>query len=268
MVIGGVSLASAHQLLQQTAHRPWAVPCKPWLWSQWWLDVLFLHWQVPAAALRPCLPEGLEIDTWEQAAWVSVVPFHMARIRPRWLPPVRAISDFPELNVRTYVHRDGKPGIYFLSIHAGNRAAVQMARWFSPLPYVYAPMECQRTSGRFRFQSFWPLPEKKEPAFSAEYSPSPRQFRAPPGSLEEWLLERYRLYVGDSRGRLLYAEVHHEPWSIQNLDFTMTANSMGQSLGLDLSRAPDRVHFSTGVQTIAWPFTSVDSTEPSMAKSR
>jgi uncharacterized protein YqjF (DUF2071 family) len=218
------------------------------------LDVLFLHWKLPADALRSRLPEGLEIDTWEQSAWVSVVPFRMAHVRPRWLPPVRAISDFPELNVRTYVHCDGKPGIYFLSIHAGNRAAVKMAQWFSPLPYVYARMESRRTDNGFRFQSYWPENENADPAFLAEYQPRSGRFSALAGSLDEWLVERYRVYVGNSRNEILYADVHHDPWSVQNVDFTMSVNNLGDSLGLYLSRTPDRAHFSPGVRTIAWPF--------------
>src|SRR5262249_40855922 len=110
-----MKIMSILPLPSPTGYRLWPLLCKPWFWSQWWQDVLFVHWPVSPAFLRPHLPRELEIDTWEGAGWVSAVFFHMRRVRPRWLPPVRVVSNFAELNFRTYVRRADKPGVYFLS---------------------------------------------------------------------------------------------------------------------------------------------------------
>jgi uncharacterized protein YqjF (DUF2071 family) len=248
-------MASLHQSPQQTASPNGALRDRPWLWSQHWREVLFLHWQLPVDVVRPHVPAGLEIDTQNGLAWVSIVPFRMARVRPRWLPPVPAMSNFLELNLRTYVRRDDKPGIYFLSIHAGKRLAVRLARSFSPLPYVYARMAFEAQAEHFRFQSWSPASLFDAPFFSVEYRPSSRISPVQVGSLDEWLLERYRLYVDDAAGRLRFTRVHHEPWLMANADATITHNRVAAALGL--ARAPDLVHFSQGVRTTAWPFRSV-----------
>src|SRR5262249_24053333 len=161
-----------------------------------------------------------EIETWEESAWVSVVPFRMAHVRPRWLPSVGLVSDFLELNFRTYVRCEGLPGIYFFSIHAGRLAADRASRWFSPLPYAHARMSCRRGDGLYRFESACPHAASGEQLFSAEYLPKCEESAAPLGSLDEWLLERYRLYVEDRSGRLLYTEVHHEPWQVREAELT------------------------------------------------
>jgi len=78
---------------------------------QWWGKLLFLHWAVPAVWLRPLIPEPLSIYTFGGLAWVGVTPFTMWGVRPAFLPPVPVLSESHELNVRTYVHLDGVPGV-------------------------------------------------------------------------------------------------------------------------------------------------------------
>jgi len=166
------------------------------------------------------------------------------------LPPV---SNFLELNLRTYVRLDNKPGVLFLSIHASKRLAVQVAKWFSPLPYSYARMDCSRGEGRYRFQCEAANPMAKL-VFDARYEPNSQMFAAGRDSLDEWLLERYCLYVGNRSGGLIRAEVHHDQWPVQDVDVEITSNSLGRPFGLVLSPSPDRAHFSSGVNALAWPF--------------
>ena len=109
------------------------IRCGSWVWSQHWLNVLFLHWQVPAAALRAHLPSALDIATYDGSAWVSLVLFRL-RVRPRWLPYLPGLSDLVEVNLRTYVRFRDKPGICFLSVHADNRGAIFLAKRLTPMP--------------------------------------------------------------------------------------------------------------------------------------
>ena len=108
-----------------------------------WVDLLFLHWPVDTAALRPHVPAELELETFDGAAWVGVVPFRMARTRARFAPPVPTARDFPELNVRTYVRRRGEGGVWFFSLDAASRMAVEVARRWFGLPYFRARMACE-----------------------------------------------------------------------------------------------------------------------------
>src|SRR4051794_22172166 len=103
-----------------TDHRPWPVPASRWSMAMRWEDLLFAHWRIEPGLLRPHIPSGLELDLFDGAAWLGVVPFRMANTRLRVLPPMPGTSAFPELNVRTYVTRDGKPGVWFFSLDAGS----------------------------------------------------------------------------------------------------------------------------------------------------
>src|SRR4051812_2155420 len=102
----------AHQII---APQSVCARSGPWLWSQHWLDLFFAHWPVAVADLRPHVPAALEIDTCDGTAWVSLVAFRLERIRRRWLPSLGFVTNALELNLRTYVHHQGEPGIYFLS---------------------------------------------------------------------------------------------------------------------------------------------------------
>jgi uncharacterized protein YqjF (DUF2071 family) len=248
-----ISVPSSDQILKRTAHRPWPPPRRPWLWSQGWRDLLFCHWAVPVEALRSHVPRSLEIDVMDGSAWLSLVAFRMARVRPRWFPALPGVSNFLELNLRTYVQSGDKPGVFFLSIHANKRLAVRVARWFSPLPYIHARMSFSRRDAGYRFHCV-SAGRQGEAIFAANYAPASEVFLASRDPLSEWLLERYRLYVGESSGDLIYAEVHHEPWFVQDADLKIASNSLGIVAGLELPRTPDRVHFSAGVDALAWSF--------------
>ncbi len=87
---------------------------------------------------------GLTLETWEDRAWIGVVPFLMSRVTPRCCPPIPKLSRFLELNVRTYVSLDGKPGVWFFSLDAANRIAVRVARATFNLPYMDASMSMER----------------------------------------------------------------------------------------------------------------------------
>ena len=130
------------QLTSEEDHRPWPLPGRPWMMTMSWCDLLFAHWSFEPEAIRPLVPAALELDTFEGRAWVGVVPFRMESVGPRglgWLPArwPRPRS-FAELNVRTYVRHRDRPGVWFLSLDAASRLAVEVARAGFHLPYFQA----------------------------------------------------------------------------------------------------------------------------------
>ena len=129
---------------------------------QQWSDLLFLHWPVPVEALRPLIPEPLQIDTYDGVAYVGLVPFTMTGVRPTWAPPVPGVSNFLEVNVRTYVHYQGRdPGVWFFSLDASQSLAVRIARRFWNLPYRFARMSQTRSADgsiSYRSDRLWPGP--------------------------------------------------------------------------------------------------------------
>src|ERR1700731_3419183 len=139
--------------LDRTAPRPWPLPAGPWIMAQSWHDLLFAHWPIDAALVRPHIPTPLAIDTFDGQAWIAVVPFRMSGVRLRSIPALPWLSAFPELNVRTYVVAQGKPGVWFFSLDAGNPIAVAAARLSFHLPYFTAQMKCEEKNGWINYRS-------------------------------------------------------------------------------------------------------------------
>jgi len=191
----------------------------PAVMSQRWENLLFLHWAFDPDDIQRTLPPGLTVDTFDERAWVGVVPFRMAAVRPSFLPPVPGLSWFWELNVRTYVcDSHGRPGVWFYSLDCNQPLACATARRFFHLNYRDADMGCvRRADGWIEYRSRW-----LDGASSARLdwrvgngTPTP----ALPGTLRYFLVERYRLFAHDSaRGRLLTGEVAHAPYRLAPAD--------------------------------------------------
>ena len=230
---------------------------RPWRWSQHWRDLLFTHWRVAKSDLAPLLPAGLELDTHLGAAWVTAVAFRLERVRPRFLPALGPVSNFLELNLRTYVHRLGEPAIFFLSIHANSRLAVTLARLFTPLPYAPARIEYAEAAESLVFRASRRGGGKPPPIFRAAFTPTGVNEARVADSLGLWLLERYCAFFAGQRGRLLRMIVRHSPWRVQAVSPAVAAYGLGEPWGLDLSRTPDCCHYSSGVHALVSPFESV-----------
>src|SRR5438046_7317157 len=141
------------EILNITAHRPWPMPSSPWVMTQTWNNLLFAHWPVSAETLGEKIPKGFELDEFDGQAWVGIVPFYMTNVSPRGVPALPWISEFAELNVRTYVRVAGDPGVYFFSLDAANPVAVGIARTMVYLPYFSAEMKVEERDGWIHYES-------------------------------------------------------------------------------------------------------------------
>lgn len=238
-----------HSSLSRTEHRPWPMPPRMWMWRQSWLDLLFMHWPVPSEVLRPFVPRELTIQEFDGTSWVGVVPFRMEGVMLRGLPDMPGISAFLELNVRLYVERDGKPGVWFLSLDATNALAVWGARRFFHLPYRRAAMSLGRDGDEFVYRS---TRLKGSAEFRARYQPAGEQYESTPGTLEHWLTERYCLYALSKNGSLLRNDVHHAPWPLFPAEAALEKNTMLDPWGIQLPDTPPLLHFAPRLDVIVW----------------
>jgi uncharacterized protein YqjF (DUF2071 family) len=233
--------------LAHVAHRPWPKPSRPWVMTQTWTDLLFAHWPTSSDQLAPHIPDGLDLDLFAGTAWVGVVPFRMSNVSARGLPNLPGLSAFPELNVRTYVTRAGKPGVFFFSLDAYNRAAVHTARMLFNLPYHFARMDVARRRRMIHYSS---TRHSGEAEFEAVYWPVGETFTAAPGSLDAFLTERYCLYTPSRSGQIRRLDIHHRPWALQPASARIMKNSMTQHLFADMP--PLVLHFSERQDVVAW----------------
>lgn len=217
-------------------------PVGPVVMLQRWEHLLFLHWRYDIATVQATLPPGLTVDGWNGSAWLGLVPLIMRDVRPRFVPPVAALSDFIELNLRTYVYDSaGRPGLYFYSLDCDQPVAVELARRLLHLRYEHCEMtaaagvdgwvnfEAERvgTNGKsvFRYRQFGPAVE------------------SPEDSIDFFLIERYRLFVTDRAGEQLHSlRVCHAPYRIHPAQVTAWGDAPLWLAGFEApGREPDHV---------------------------
>ena len=238
-----------HPALQSLAHRPWPLPAGHWVMVQTWHDLLFAHWPIDPHVLRRLVPAELPLDTLDGRGWIGVVPLHMSCIHARGLPPLPGLARFPELNLRTYVTFDGKPGVYFFSLDAANLPAVWAARIFYRLPYFHARMSAEVNGEWVAFDS---RRRDDHAKFRGRYRPiRPVQLRDK-GGLEHWLTERYCLYTVNAK-HVYRAEIHHAQWPLQDAEAEIETNTVASAAGILLPQSPPLLHFARNLDVLIWP---------------
>lgn len=235
-------MSAIPNLLSEIHHRPFALPTGSWQYYQEWNKALFLHWKIPFDELRKSVPERLELDTFESEAYISLVAFQMQKIRPKHLPAVKFISDFEEINLRTYVINDGKAGVYFLNIEAEKYLSAFVAKKLSGLPYEKSNIF--RKGNRFSSQNTF-----KKFHLEAEFE-AKEKLQTKTG-LDHWLTERYCLYLED-RNQLFRFDIHHKEWEIRNVEIKKLSLSYELKNNYLINSHPDLIHYSEGVKVLAW----------------
>jgi uncharacterized protein YqjF (DUF2071 family) len=240
------------ELLLETAHRPWPMPGGPWVQKHTWSEVLFAHWQVPADAVRPLVPEKLEVETRDGSAWVGISTFRMRGARLRGMPALPFFSTFPEVNIRTYVRHEDRPGVFFFSLNSPSMLFTTAARLVYHMPYVRAEVSSEKDGESIHLRSTR-TGRGKPATWECRYQPVPGVFEAQPETLESFLVERWSLYTVDQHGRIDRVEFHRPPWPLQNVEAEIRENSLAEAHGIRLPPQAPRFHFSWGVDVLIWP---------------
>ena len=228
-------------------HRPKGQP----VMHQNWGKLLFMHWRVNEHFIRPLIPRDLEIDTFGDSAWITIAPFTMWDIRafPPYVPPVPGLNSMHELNVRTYVHFNGVPGVLFFSLDTDSRAAALAARALYHLPYFTADIDLEEEEDTIHYE----LSRDDDPAavFQASWTIGKKLPVAQPGSKEFFLTERYVLY-SEQDGELYRARVHHQPWPLQEATLIDFSTDLIEAAGIAQPSGPPLVQYAEEVNVDIW----------------
>jgi len=237
-------------ILARTTHRPWPVPSRNWLMTQTWTHLLFAHWRVDPEVLRPLVPAPFALDTFEGDAWIGIVPFWMSNVAPRRGRAVCRLPACAELNVRTYVRVDDKPGVYFFSLDASSTLVVAGARMLFNLPYHRAAMSVTTAGSTVHYRSV--RRSDQQAAFAADYEPAGPVSLPQPGSLDYFLTERYCLYQVDRRRRPYRLEILHPPWPLQPARARIAQHTIADAAGVRLPDTSPVFHVSARQDMVAW----------------
>lgn len=237
--------------VEETAHRAYPLSSNRWAMGQTWESLSFLHWRIGAEELRAHVPESLEIEEFDDSAWLGITPFRVTGLRARGLLPIPGLSSLNELNVRTLVRdADGKQGVWFFSLDATSRLGVRTARRVYRLPYFDARMTIDDAGDRIDVDCAREGPSGR--GFSAVFR-HPGEPEIPArGSLEAFLVERYCLYA-ESEDSLWRAEIHHGPWVLRRAEADIDLNAIAP---FELTGTP-LCHIAERQDVLIWPLERV-----------
>jgi uncharacterized protein len=221
------------------------------LMHQKWGKLLFMHWRINSDLLRPLIPSGLAIDTFDNSAWIGIIPFTMWDIRvfPPYAPAMPGLNAMHELNVRTYVHLDGTPGVWFFSLDCTNSAAVFGARTFYYLPYYNAEITLEQTDSEIVYSSR--RTDRPPATLQTTWAIGQPLPQAQPDSLEFFLTERYCLF-SEHKGKLYRSRIHHQPWALQTATVSSHSSTMIQACGLTEPADAPILHYSEELAVDIW----------------
>ena len=210
---------------------------------QQWRDLAYVHWRYDSQVVAELLPEGLEVDTFDGSAWVGLIPFSMRGIGLPRLPAVPYFGSFPEINVRTYVRRNGIPGVWFFSLDVNRLIPAVVARTTYLLPYCWGRASNRIDNGVLRsdVERRWPSRARSRTAVRIG------QPIAQPDDLAVFLSARWGLYSKGLFGGLMYAPVDHEPWPLHSASLDSIDQNVVEAAGLPSPTGEPHVMFSPGV---------------------
>jgi len=242
----------------RTSQRPRPLPTGRWSISQRWNDLLYAHWRVPAAAVAPFLPDGLQPDTFQGSAWIGILPLWMDRFNFRGVPSIPGVRNFPELDLRTYVHdqQTNTPGIYNLSVDIGRLLATAAVRFILCSPCNWAEMRLnQRTEREFSFYSRR-LFVSHPVIFSARYrglGATRRLAEIRSGSLEYFFTERYCLFTRNHAGQVVRSNIHAVASPLEDAEAEIERNDLPAALGIQIAEQDPVLHYSRRLAVYIWP---------------
>ncbi|WP_413362143.1 YqjF family protein [Lysinibacillus sp. 3P01SB] len=222
-----------------------------WLMTQDWENVLFLHWPVSKEELRKHVPDELELDLYDDSAWISLVLFTVGESRPRLMPPISPAGNFPEINVRTYVKHGKKPGIYFFTLDANSDFVVSITTLGDFLPYKKAEIDYIEENGRFAFSSRRTEENEAPDSFTIGFKPLLDKMKEKQ-DLDRFLTDRFTFWR-KPKNTLYRMDITHPEWDLYPVEFQIQHNTMASFIDFPQDEKYPLVHYSPFMKTKYFP---------------
>ena len=218
-------------------------PVKRAVMVQQWQDLAYIHWRYPIEEIQALLPAGVEVDTFDGSAWVGLIPFSMRNIGLPGLPAVPYFGSFPEVNVRTYVRRNGVPGVWFFSLDVNRFLPALVARVSYFLPYCWGKASNKRTDTTLETEVRRSWPSRASTSIRVSIGDPIES----PDDLSVFLSARWGLYSRGIGKGVRYAPVDHETWPLWTAKLESLNDTLLIAAGLSAPVGDPHVMFSPGV---------------------
>ena len=239
-------------------------PAGRWAMRMTWRHLLFMHWPVDPEHVQSLLPASLEVETFAGRAWVGLIPFLMENVRQRCMPELPTTRRFPECNVRTYVHPRGRPdlpGVWFFTLDASSRLAVQVARRFWRLNYKFGKLGIERVGENLQYRV--DRVDAPRAAMRCAWSIGAPMQPSQPGELRHFLTERYRLFAINRAGQACEGKIWHKPWPLREATLRSLDDQLVRAAGIEIDQAQLPVTWHSDVLDVeAWPIRRIFPSEP------
>ena len=228
----------------------------PWIAQQEWHDVLFMHWPVPYDLLKPYVPNPITLETFEGEAWISIILFRAEKSRPRYMPSIISYPSFLQMNIRTYVHFDGEPGIYFLSVDVNRLFTMVAAKRLLQLPYELADMKMEHLQNQLLFSSKRINQNHSDRKVIVKYRPLTNKVSHRKGTLSYWLTERYCFWMMFGN-RIVKGPLSHEMWTLYHSELDVSMVKVFQSIPQKYLHNNPLAHYAKSMVAYLHPFEQI-----------
>jgi uncharacterized protein YqjF (DUF2071 family) len=242
-----------------------------------WRHLAFFNYEVDPALLMRRVPPGTELDTWHGRALVSLIGLRFLDLAVLGLrvPGHRA---FDQINFRFYVRRplgegEWRRGVVFLKEIVPRRLIATVARLRYREPYARratrhslepgAPLARDTFTVRYEWKQ-----QGRWQGFSGHASGQAAVFA--PGSVEDFITERYWGYNGRPGRPTTEFGIRHPSWSVWPLRDPRLAADVAATLGPawvePLSRRPHSAFLADGSPVaVSLPHAIADEDVPGAA---
>lgn len=217
-----------------------------------WENIIMANYIVPQDMLLPFLPKGIELDLYENKAYISLVGFMFKNIK-LFSIPIPFFGTFEEINLRFYVKRlEGntvKRGVVFINETVPYKIVAYIANKLYHESYttVKTTHKWEQSPYSKKIEYQWPVKKNWNRIYVESETISKPMAK---GSLEEFIYEHYYGYTAVNEIETVEYKIQHPSWKINHVlhsDIQCDFKSMyGNAFEILNQIQPDSVFIAEG----------------------
>lgn len=228
-----------------------------------WENLIMANYEVSPDVLTPYLPKGVELDFYNQKAYVSLVGFTFKSTKLFNLP-IPFLGTFEEINLRFYVKRVEKEtvkrGVVFINETVPYKLVAWLANKLYKEHYIAIPtkhlIDTSYSTNKVRYE--WEINKKWN---YIEVNTAKETEPMLPESIEEFIFEHYYGYTKVNPQLSQEYKINHPRWLINKvLDYSINCDfkSMyGSEFSILNNQQPESVILAEGSPiTVNWKRTA------------